>query len=188
LVSPSIAAKNPSPDLIASDALSQAQPIHPTSGAATTQQGMPGLHSLQTPASTTFDRMDGAPAPQVIESTPRRLAVGVHDAGLGWVEIRTNSAAGQVSATVASSSAETHSAISAQLPTMHEYLASEHVHVDTLVSERFSPSSSGGENSTRDQSQDGAANRAKSMKQESSALAFQSEVDAEGLSYINVRV
>jgi hypothetical protein len=188
LVSSLIATKNTGPDLIGSCVLSQAQPIHPTSGTTTTQQGSPGVHSLRTPASVTFDRMDEAPAPQIIESTPQRLAVGVHDAGLGWVEIRTNSAAGQVSATVASSSAETHSAISAQLPTMHEYLASEHVHIDTLASERFSPSSGGGENSSRDQSHNGAGTQAKSMEQEISSLAFPGEMETEELSYINVRV
>jgi hypothetical protein len=181
-------ARNSGPDLINSGALSQTQPSHPASGTTTMQQASHGVHSLRASSSATFDRMDAAVEPQVIESAPQRLAVGVHNAGLGWVEIRTNGASGQVSATLVSGSAETHSAISAQLPPMQEYLASEHVHIDTLASERFSPSSGGGENSSRDQSQNGAGTQTKSTVQESSLLGFPTEVDAEGLSYINVRV
>jgi hypothetical protein len=181
-------ARNSGPDLINSGALSQTEPGHPTSGTATMQQASHGVHSLRTPSSATFERMDAAVAPQVIESVPQRLAVGVHSAGLGWVEIRTNGASGQVSATLVSGSPETHSAISAQLPPMQEYLASEHVRIDTLSSERFSPSSGGGENSSGNQSQSGANTQEKSMEQGSSPLAFPGEVNAEGLSYINVRV
>jgi hypothetical protein len=187
-VSPSTSAKNSGPDLIASGALSQAQPIHPTSGTGTTQQASPDVHSLWTPASATFDRMDAAAVPKVIESAPQRLAVGVHNAGLGWVEIRTNSAAGQVSATLASGSAETHSAISAQLPTMRENLASEHVHIDTLASERFSPSSGSHHSSSEDQSRSGDGRQLGTVKSEIFLGASPVDVDTEMSSYINVRV
>jgi hypothetical protein len=135
-----------------------------------------------------FDRMDGAVAPRIIENVPQRLAVGVHNAGLGWVEVRTNSAAGQVSATLASGSAETHSAISGQLAPMREYLASEHVHVDTLTSERFSPSSGGHHNSSDGQSRDGDGRQTETVKSEIFSGVPSMDMDTEMLSYINVRV
>jgi len=186
LTSPSTSAKNSNPDIIASVAPSQAPPIHPTSGTATAQPS--DVRSLRTPASATFDRMDAAAVPQVIENAPQRLVVGVHNAGLGWVEIRTNSVAGQVSATLACGSAETHSAISAQLPTMREHLASEHVHIDTLASERFSPSSGGRHNSSEEQSRNGGSPQARAVEPEISPGTSSMDVDTEMLSYINVRV
>jgi hypothetical protein len=188
LGSPSTSARNSGPDLFPSDVLSHAQPIHPISGTATAQPAPLKVESLRTPASASFDRMDGAVAPQIIENAPQRLAVGVHNAGLGWVEIRTTSAAGQVSATLATGSAETHNAISAQLAPMREYLASEHVHVNTLASERFSPSSGGHDSSPEDQSRKGDGRPAGTVETEISSGGSSMDVDTEMLSYINVRV
>jgi hypothetical protein len=181
-------ARNSGPDPFPPGALSQAHPIHSTSGTVTAQPASSDVESHQTPASMSFDRMDGAVAPRIIENVPQRLAVGVHNAGLGWVEVRTNSAAGQVSATLASGSAETHSAISGQLAPMREYLASEHVHVDTLTSERFSPSSGGHHNSSDGQSRDGDGRQTETVKSEIFSGVPSMDMDTEMLSYINVRV
>jgi flagellar hook-length control protein FliK len=82
--------------------------------------------------------MDGAAAPRVIESSPQRLAVGVRDAGLGWVEIRTHAAGGQIGAVVGTGSAASHQALAEELPSMREYLAGQQVKVGHLAAENFS--------------------------------------------------
>jgi flagellar hook-length control protein FliK len=133
--------------------------------------------------------MDSAGAPQVIENSSRRLAVGVRNADLGWVEIRTSNAAGQVSATVATSSVESHNVVLAQLPSVREYLAGQQVRVDHLASESFSPSSGHREASPGDQFRDGGgARNTKAPEQAIKARTSVADPDAESLSYINVRV
>ena len=89
--------------------------------------------------------MDAAPAPQVMVSTPHRLAVGVRNEGLGWVEIRTQAAGGQVSAVVAATAGEAHAALHASLPEMRDYLAGQQVHVDRLGAEAYAASGNGRE-------------------------------------------
>lgn len=140
-------------------------------------------------ANATFERMDSAAPPQTIESSPQRLAVGVRTSELGWVEIRTSSAAGQVSATVATSSTEVHPAPTGQLSSMREYLAGQNVHVDHLAWESFSASSDQREGSSGERSPDGGGTRgAKVPEQAISGGDASAYADTESLSYINVRV
>jgi hypothetical protein len=145
--------------------------------------------------------MDSGATPQVIESTPQRLAVGVRSPGLGWVEVHASNAAGQVSAAVVAGSAESHGAVSAQLPSVREFLAGEHVRVDNLTSERFPASSGGGEGFSGGQSGHEARNQAgresrdesgseggPSLNNRGSASTITAGRETESLSYINVRV
>ena len=179
----------PSPD---TTTLSPA--THATSGTTVTPPSLPATvpatHFPHAPASATFERMDSAAAPEVMESTPQRLAVGVRSPGLGWVEIRTNNTAGQVSATVATGSVESHNALSAQLPSVREYLAGEHVRIDNLASERFSSSSGGGEGFSGGRSGNEARNEgSRNAESADEAIATTSaDAEMESLSYINVRV
>jgi hypothetical protein len=166
-----------------------AQPIHAAGGPGNAQGLAPMAVAApaHVAASVTFERMDTAAAPHVIESTPHRLAVGVDNGGLGWVEIHTSSAAGHVSATLTSGSAESHHAIATQLPAVREFLAGEHVQVDTLASERFSASSGGQRGSSGDQ-EGGGGRRAPSIEPNGQARPAAPETDSEELSYISVRV
>lgn len=148
----------------------------------------PAVHTVESGARAAFERMDGAAAPQVIESTPQRIAVGVHSGGLGWVEIQTSRAAGHVTATLASGSAESHHAIATQLPAVREFLAGEHVHVDTLASGRFTASSGEREGSSGDQAGGGSERPERRPASNGIPRAGAAETDAEGLSYISVRV
>jgi hypothetical protein len=172
-------------DLVPQGSLVGMQSVHAANGSLAAPTST-ALHVSRITTNGTFERMDSASAPQVIESAPQRLAVGVHSTGLGWVEIRTSSTAGQVSATLASS-AESHNAISSQLPTMREYLAGQQVQVDTLTSERFS-SSSGNGSTPHQHSSNEYAQQAKGMERETAPTTTSIEVDTERLSYINVRV
>jgi hypothetical protein len=157
--------------------------LHPPSGTAAAPASIPVMHSAHAAAGATFERMDSAAAPEVMESTPQRLAVGVRSQGLGWVEIRTSNTAGQVSATFATGSVESQSAVSAQLPSVREYLAGEHVHIDNLASERFSSSSGGGEGSGNEGSRNASTAEAVIAPRTVSG-----DAEVESLSYINVRV
>jgi hypothetical protein len=128
------------------------------------------------------DGADGAAgAPQVIGSGPQRLAVGVRDAGLGWVEIRTHAAAGQVSAVVGTS-AGSHPALAAALPSMREYLAGQQVRVDHLAAETFS-ASSGGREGSRESGGEAREGRGRLP----AAMTPEAEPE-ESRSYISVRV
>lgn len=154
-----------------------------TSGVTGVRQAPSAIYAAP---SATFDRLDSAAAPQTLESTPQRLTVGVQNSGLGWVEIRTNRDAGQISATVTTGSVESHAALSAQLPAVREYLAEHQVQVDSLGSERFSQSSGNREGSTQQQSpQQGAG---ENRNPEPIHAPVSSDSDADELSYISVRV
>jgi flagellar hook-length control protein FliK len=138
--------------------------------------------------------MDAAAAPVVTESSPQRLAVGVRDAGLGWVEIRTHAAGGQVSAVLTAASSEAQAALTAHLPEVREYLAGQQVRVDQLSSERLAPGdgegSSRGQGGSAGNAQSGSAPGRNSDTREQGSLAamFGSDGNEESLSYINVRV
>jgi hypothetical protein len=166
--------------------VASAPSVHATNS-VTTQlpAALPNSHVNTT---ATFERMDSAPTPRVIESAPQRLDVGVHSGGLGWVEIHTSSAAGQISATLASGSVTTHGAISAQLPAVRDFLAGEHVRVDTLSSERFSQSSSGQQGSSSNDGGHGGGRETRSVEQERVVRASAADVERDELSYISVRV
>jgi hypothetical protein len=186
-LSPLLAPRSSGLELSAPATVSGPQQWHVAAGTMTEQQSPPGVHP-HLPSSGPFERMDSASLPQVIESSPQRLAIGVHRERLGWVEIRTNSAAGQIAATLASGPGEPHNTISAQLPMVREYLAGEHVRVDTLASERFSQSPGGGGDSSGNQSRNGGARDMKAGETDASLMGSPVEVDVQGLSYINVRV
>jgi hypothetical protein len=183
-------ARNPSGEATTFSALPTAPPIHAAGGKGNAEQAAPQAvsGSAHAAVSATFERMDTAAAPHVIESTPHRLAVGVDNAGLGWVEIHTSNTAGHVSATVAAGSAESHREIATQLPAMREFLTGEHVRVDSLASERFSASPDGQKGSSRDDGGDGSGRTTQNLKPDEGAGSSSADMDWEGMSYISVRV
>jgi hypothetical protein len=170
-----------------------AQPVIANAG---TNIGVGATHAT---AGGNFARMDSAAPPLVTESSPQRLAVGVRDAGLGWVEIRTHAAGGQVSAVLTAASSEAQATLNARLPEVREYLAGQQVRVDQLSSELLSPGdregSSGGQagnaqagNAQGGSAQAGSARAGNSEKLEQGSVAAMFAGDGESLSYINVRV
>jgi len=82
-----------------------------------------------------LERMDGAgPAAASVGHLPARaVAVGVEDPAHGWIEVRAQGAAGQVSASLSAASPEAHAALRAQLPGMAAYLAEREVGVRSLA-------------------------------------------------------
>lgn len=143
----------------------------------------PPWSAAHTPARAAFERMDSASLPQVLAANPQRLEVGVRDAALGWVEIRTHGMAGHISAVVSAASNEAHAALSAQLPAMREYLANQHLGVERLRSETFSSSPGSGQGSSG-----GGQSHPRAPGQPSSPSAPGMEAEDENLSYISVRV
>jgi hypothetical protein len=139
--------------------------------------------------------MDGAAAPRVIESAPQRLAVGVRDAGLGWVEIRTHASGGEVAAVIGTTAAA-HPAMAAELPSMREYLAGQQVRVGHLAAENFSASggdgrgnASGGQSSGREAAGNQVRDAERGLRDEAGVrVVFADEGTEEALSYISVRV
>lgn len=83
-----------------------------------------------------MDRVDSAPASVLLHSAPHQVAVGVTDPGLGWIEVRAERIAGQMTAALTANSAASHAELSAALPAMASYLnehhhAVQHIHVQT---------------------------------------------------------
>ena len=139
-------------------------------------------------AGDAFERMDTVAAPQVLAGTPQRLSVGVRDAGLGWVEIHTRTSAGEVSAALVTPSAAIHTAISAQLPAIRDYLGGQQVRVDHLTSEQYAASSGGSENSSGNQPQAKENHEPSASAIRSSLTEQLSESERQPLSWIDVRV
>ena len=132
--------------------------------------------------------MDAAAAPQVMESAPHRLAVGVRNDGLGWVEIRTHAAAGQIAAVLATSSGDAQAAVHASLPQVREFLAGQQVRVDQLGSESYAASGGEGhESAGGNNTQSGGAPGAPASNAGTAEIFAEDDAD-EVLSYISVRV
>ncbi|HZZ40455.1 MAG TPA: hypothetical protein VFE06_15070 [Acidobacteriaceae bacterium] len=131
--------------------------------------------------------MDAAAPPRILASSPQNLAVGVRDAGLGWIEIRTHAVAGQVAATLASGNHEAHAAIAAELPAIRDTLMSQHVALRSLSAERY-PASSGGGGSASNPPDSGNPTRQSFVKSKGDAPSAYNEAEGEDLSYISVRV
>lgn len=96
-------------------------------------------------AASPFERMDQGASPVVLHSGAQQVDVGVHDPNLGWVEVRTQAAAGHVDATLVAVSGQSHAALTAQLPSMAQYLQQRDVRVGTLtVYQQMNQSGAGG--------------------------------------------
>ncbi len=91
-----------------------------------------------------LDQISGAPAPN-INIGANRVAVGLHDPALGWVEIKSQSAAGQVAASFVTASSQTHEALTAQLPSLAQFLADHEVRVGSLTVEQQAAGGHGGD-------------------------------------------
>lgn len=113
-----------------SGALAPAQNQSP-SNSDTGASSQPGQTSS---AGDTFQRLDGAaPAnPSLLHSSPHEVAVGVRDPDYGWVEIRTQSSAGQISASLTAGSSEAQAGLAAQLPGLTQHLADHNVNVGSV--------------------------------------------------------
>lgn len=139
-------------------------------------------------AAAAFEQMDAASPPQVLASSPHGLAVGIHDSGLGWVEIRTHAAAGQISAVLATGSNEARAAATAYLPEVREYLAGQQVAVGHLSAETYSPSSGDRGGSPDGRPGDSGTAHQAGPTAERSQENFADESVDDSVSYINVRV
>lgn len=99
----------------------------------------PGPATSHVTPSDAFAALDNATAGErgvLLHAAPHQVAVGITDPSLGWVEVRAERIAGQISATLSAISATSHAALTSVLPTMATYLQDHHtgvhqVHVET---------------------------------------------------------
>ncbi len=104
------------------------------------------LHGTAVGGASPYDRIDQGTAPVVLHAGAQQVAVGIHDPSLGWVEIKTQSAAGHVDATLVASSGQTHDALAAQLPAISQFLEQRDVRVGSLVVNHQSAGTGNGTN------------------------------------------
>ncbi len=182
-------ASNPAAESTAfgSGIFSAAPAAHPASGITIPRASTPATHPSVLHPSATFEQLDSAPSPRLIEGSSQRLTVGVRTPGLGWVEIRTSNTGGRVAATLATGSSESHAAVAAQLPAIRQYLAGEHVRMDSLSSEAFSPSSGGRGGSAGDPPRNSGSQNIKTHAAVPSTGPSPEDAEMETLSYISVR-
>lgn len=165
---------------------------------STTSAGHTGGH-VQSPAAVSsqnpfgrLDQIDNGSA-FLLHGNANKVAFGIHDSSMGWIEVRTQSTAGEISATLATSSSQTHTALSAQLPSLSQYLTDQNVRVSNLgVEQGFSQTGGnldGGMSSSKDTSQGQTApNHTENIEREMES-AIKDMTDPEQLiSYISVRV
>lgn len=170
-----------------SEGMTLTTPSAAPSDAARAVRPLSPSHPLPTLA-TAFHRLDGAAAPRLLETTPQRLAVGVRDAGLGWVEVRTHAVGGQVAATLATASPEAHAAIAAELPALREALLSQQVQLHSLSSESFAGSSGQRQEEGQTSSGPGNAENHPPAQPKAGSVRLPSESEGEVMSYISIRV
>ena len=113
--------------------------------------GEPVESGVSIRAADPYQRMDQiAPAPvSALSVGANRVAVGLHDPSLGWVEIKTQSTAGQIAAAVVTSSAQSHQALAGQLPSMAQFLSEHYVKLGSITVEQQSSAGNPG-NGTAD--------------------------------------
>jgi flagellar hook-length control protein FliK len=76
-----------------------------------------------------------APA-SVTSAAANRVAVGLHDPALGWVEIKTQSTGGQIAAALVASSTQSHQTLAAQLPSMAQFLSDREIRISSIAVEQ----------------------------------------------------
>ena len=93
-----------------------------------------GAGSMVGAAVNPYQKLDQVSGPSgvVMSAGVNRMTVGVHDPALGWVEIKTQSTAGQVAAALTTSSSQTHEALAAQLPSLTQFLADREVRLSSI--------------------------------------------------------
>jgi hypothetical protein len=81
-----------------------------------------------------FRQIDtAAEPPKILRTTPSQFEVGVNDPAHGWVEVRAESASGQIHASLGASSLAAQSALHASLPELAGYLAEREIAVRSLA-------------------------------------------------------
>ncbi|MGC2212701.1 MAG: hypothetical protein WA419_12120 [Silvibacterium sp.] len=95
-------------------------------------------------ATSLYEKIDQGAAPVVLHSGAQHVAVGVRDPDLGWIEIKTQNTAGQLAATLVTTSSQTHATLAAQLPAMTQYLHERDVRVGTLAVQQQMPGGNSG--------------------------------------------
>jgi hypothetical protein len=103
------------------------------------------------PGEDVLARMDSgssASSPRLLEPS---VAIGIDDPAHGWIEVRAQGGAGQVTASLSANSPEAHAALHAQLPALAQYLEERDLGVRSLAvsgasghaGEGFTPGGSG---------------------------------------------
>ncbi|MGH9616272.1 MAG: hypothetical protein ACRD28_05970 [Acidobacteriaceae bacterium] len=113
--------------------------------------------TAQGTSSDAFTALDSAATGQrgvLLHAAPNQVSVGVTDPSLGWVEVRAERVAGQVTAALAATSAASHAVLTSVLPSMATYLQQQHagvqhVHVETGLSGGQSGAGSQGQPSSQ---------------------------------------
>ena len=116
---------------------------NPTSGHALTAAGgnnLPGAlggRAASAPLPTSSDAMaaieHGVEPSHLLQVGPHQLAVGITDPQLGWVEVRAERVAGQISAQVTANSTDSHAVLAASMPAMVGFLHDQHAGVQHLT-------------------------------------------------------
>jgi hypothetical protein len=115
--------------------------------------------------SDTFAALDSASSGErgvLLHAAAHQVAVGVADPSLGWVEVRAERIAGQVTAALAANSAASRTALTSILPSMATYLQEHHsavqVHVETGFTGGQPGTGSQGQPSSQSDARAGAEN------------------------------
>ena len=92
-----------------------------------------------------MDQADANPGGVLLHASPNQMAVGISDPGLGWIEVRAERVAGQVTAALTANSTASHAELTAVLPAMSSYLndhrqAVHHIQIVKQVSHPGEPS------------------------------------------------
>jgi hypothetical protein len=181
---------------VASASPSEAHAIQAPSPSIPHPQPIAEPNPVPPAASTTaslYDKIDQGTAPVVLHSGAQHVAVGVRDPDLGWVEIKTQNIAGHVDATLVTPSAQTHASLSAQLPSIAQYLEQRDVRIGTLAAHHeFSGANTGQNGATGNGSGNPGPGYRESRPASVSPVALPispatTDEDLRPMSYISVR-
>ena len=124
-----------------------------------------------------LDQISSSSVP-ILSAGANRMTVGLHDPALGWVEIKTQATAGQVTAALLTASSQTHHDLTTQLPVLAQFLSQREVKVSSLAVEHQSPQGSGNNRGGSRDEQEG--NRSKADDEAQSGLSAVAGVGSGG--------
>ena len=94
-----------------------------------------------------MDTPSTEPDPRLLHSSRHEVEVGINDPTYGWVEVRTHKYAGEITATLAASSTESHRNLGTQLTGIADYLSTRDIPIHKVVMQGINTPDSGGQQS-----------------------------------------
>ncbi len=92
-----------------------------------------------------MDTSSAEPTPQLLHSSHQEVEIGLKDPTYGWIEVRTHRYAGEITASLSTSSTESHHNLGTQLAALTDYLSTREIPINKIVMGGMDAANTGGQ-------------------------------------------